>query len=149
MTMMARRTLVWTLLLVLSAVAASQVDEAVVVEETTPTNTTETPLSTKEEPEATTVDGELEIGEEVPIDQVPMDDIAEEKLAATEESPIDNQVPQTPVQVGPFIDLLGPQLLSLEMLSETQAQLQPHYTNEVLKDKKVVGLYFSADWYVE
>ena len=52
----------------------------------------------------------------------------------------------TPVQSGPFIDLLGPSLLSLEMVDASSAQLVAHYTNEVLAKKKVVGLYFSADW---
>jgi hypothetical protein len=52
----------------------------------------------------------------------------------------------TPMQSGPFIDLLGEQLYKLDMLDETHAQLRPLYTNEALKGKKVVGLYFSADW---
>ena len=51
-----------------------------------------------------------------------------------------------PVQSGPFIDLLGETLISLKMVDETHATLEPHYTNEALKGKKVVGLYFSADW---
>ena len=50
------------------------------------------------------------------------------------------------VQSGPYIDLLGDVLLSLQMVSETQAQVHQHYTNEALSGKKVVGLYFSADW---
>jgi nucleoredoxin len=53
---------------------------------------------------------------------------------------------EEPEQMGPFIDLLGPYLYSLEPIDETQAQIVPHYTNEILKGKKVVGLYFSADW---
>jgi nucleoredoxin len=51
-----------------------------------------------------------------------------------------------PLQSGPFIDLLGPILLSLEMVDETHAQLQPNLTNDALEGKKVIGLYFSADW---
>jgi hypothetical protein len=58
-----------------------------------------------------------------------------------------NETSAEPVQAGPFIDLLGPHLLSLEMVDPTHAQLVPHYTNEALRNKKVVGLYFSADWY--
>jgi len=53
---------------------------------------------------------------------------------------------EAPVQTGPFIDLLGPTLLSLQMVDESSAQLVAHYTNEALANKKVVGLYFSADW---
>ena len=51
-----------------------------------------------------------------------------------------------PTQSGPFIDLFGDVLLSLEMVDETHAQVHQHYTNEILSGKKVVGLYFSADW---
>lgn len=53
---------------------------------------------------------------------------------------------EVPVQSGPFIDLLGERLYSLEMIDESKAQMHAHYTNEVLRGKKVVGLYFSADW---
>jgi nucleoredoxin len=53
---------------------------------------------------------------------------------------------ESPVQTGPFIDLLGPTLLSLQMVDDKSAQLVSHYTNEALAGKKVVGLYFSADW---
>jgi len=49
-------------------------------------------------------------------------------------------------QTGPFVDLFGPQLYSLQMIDETQAQLVPQFTNDALKGKKVVGVYFSADW---
>mmetsp|Transcript_24376 Transcript_24376/g.29992 ORF Transcript_24376/g.29992 Transcript_24376/m.29992 type:complete len:188 (+) Transcript_24376:89-652(+) len=61
--------------------------------------------------------------------------------AATEETS-----PEPPKQSGPFIDLLGDTLLSLQMVDETHAQLNAHYTNEVLHGKKIIGLYFSADW---
>jgi len=50
------------------------------------------------------------------------------------------------VQSGPFVDLLGDLLLSLEMIDETKAQVHQHPTNVALDGKKVVGLYFSADW---
>jgi len=53
---------------------------------------------------------------------------------------------ESPVQSGPFIDLLGPTLLSLEMVDETHAQLAQQYTNDALSGKSVIGLYFSADW---
>ena len=51
-----------------------------------------------------------------------------------------------PVQSGPLIDLLGPKLQSLEFLDQQSAQVKEHYTNEALAGKKVIGLYFSADW---
>lgn len=75
--------------------------------------------------------------------------------AAAEEATTDEQTQQAeaeaeatppPAQTGPFIDLFGEVLLSLEMVDETHAQVHQHYTNEVLSGKKVVGLYFSADW---
>ena len=73
--------------------------------------------------------------------------------AADDEATTDEQTQQTeteatppPAQTGPFIDLFGEVLLSLEMVDETHAQVHQHYTNEVLSGKKVVGLYFSADW---
>ena len=47
-------------------------------------------------------------------------------------------------QRGPFIDLLGGTLLSLEMTDHVE--LRTHYTNKALHGKKVIGLYFSADW---
>ena len=55
--------------------------------------------------------------------------------------------PPPPVQTGPLIDLFGEQLLSITMVDQTHAQFNTHYTNEVLSDKQVIGLYFSADWY--
>lgn len=51
-----------------------------------------------------------------------------------------------PVQQGPFVDLFGSTLLSLQMVDETHAQLEQHLTNEALSGKSVIGLYFSADW---
>lgn len=51
-----------------------------------------------------------------------------------------------PKQSGPFIDLFGENLLSLKMVDETHAQLETHLTNEALAGKKVIGVYFSADW---
>lgn len=54
--------------------------------------------------------------------------------------------PERPIQSGPLVDLFGEQLLSLKMVDETHAQLETHYTNEILAGKKVIGVYFSADW---
>jgi hypothetical protein len=51
-----------------------------------------------------------------------------------------------PVQTGPLIDLFGPTLLSLEMIDEQHAQLTANYTSDGLRGKKVIGVYFSADW---
>lgn len=59
--------------------------------------------------------------------------------AATEEA-------VAPVQEGPLIDIFGEKLYSFEFLDETTGQINPHYTNEALAGKKVIGLYFSADW---
>eukprot|EP00591_Stephanopyxis_turris_P007765 CAMPEP_0195519620 /NCGR_PEP_ID=MMETSP0794_2-20130614/15143_1 /TAXON_ID=515487 /ORGANISM="Stephanopyxis turris, Strain CCMP 815" /LENGTH=334 /DNA_ID=CAMNT_0040648803 /DNA_START=59 /DNA_END=1063 /DNA_ORIENTATION=+ len=67
----------------------------------------------------------------------------EEKKEATE---TEKKEEALPLQTGPFIDILGETLLSLEMINETSAQFHSHLTNEALNGKKVVGLYFSADW---
>ena len=66
------------------------------------------------------------------------DDNATEESRATDDALV--------VQSGPFVDLLGDLLLSLEMIDETKAQVHQHHTNVALDGKKVVGLYFSADW---
>lgn len=53
---------------------------------------------------------------------------------------------EDPVQSGPLVDLLGEQLYTLKMVDETNAVIIANYTNEILAGKKVIGLYFSADW---
>lgn len=53
---------------------------------------------------------------------------------------------EAPAQSGPFIDIFGPSLLALEMTGENSATLKEMLTNDALQGKKVVGLYFSADW---
>jgi len=77
--------------------------------------------------------------------EIPESTAANESVTANTEE--DQAILDEPEQIGPFIDLLGTHLYSLEMIDETQAQLTPQYTNEALKGKKVVGLYFSADWW--
>jgi hypothetical protein len=71
-------------------------------------------------------------------------------LVVCQETTTDSEVTQEtsePVQSGPLIDLLGTKLESLQIEGQS-AQVMEHYTNEALSGKKVVGLYFSADWYV-
>lgn len=99
--------------------AAAAVDEEAVEQE---------PPNSESETEQA---GELS-GEEI-------ESVAEEETASVAEE-------DTPIQSGPFIDLLGDTLLSLEMIDEQRAQLNTVYTNEALAGKKVIGLYFSADW---
>jgi hypothetical protein len=67
---------------------------------------------------------------------------------ATQSDATQEKVAAEPVQSGPLIDLLGTKLQSLEILDEQSAQVKEHYTNEALAGKNVIGLYFSADWYV-
>jgi len=62
------------------------------------------------------------------------------------ETETETEAKSAPVQSGPFIDLFGENLLSLKMVDETHAQMETHLTNEALAGKKVVGVYFSADW---
>ena len=47
---------------------------------------------------------------------------------------------------GPLVDLLGSKLLQLVMIDEKQAKVQPLSTTDALRNKEVVGIYFSADW---
>lgn len=77
------------------------------------------------------------------IDDVGTTDNASEPK---QESQAEIVTPTPVVQSGPYIDLLGDMLLSLEMVDEAHAQVHQHYTNDALSGKKVVGLYFSADW---
>jgi len=91
-----------------------------------------------EQPSDAKVEQEVDAKDEMPA-EVPTDEKTEE--AASEET-----TQEVPVQTGPFIDLLGPTLYSLEMVDERHAAMKEHYTNDALRGKKVVGLYFSADW---
>lgn len=86
--------------------------------------------------EATAEDSQLDFDEAA--DSVKPDSKVSEKAEEAE----------PPVQTGPFIDLFGSTLLSLEMVDDSHAQITQHYTNDALRGKKVIGLYFSADWYV-
>ena len=72
----------------------------------------------------------------------------QEAATQSEEAQETAQEITEPVQSGPLIDLLGTKLQSLEILDQQSAQVKEHYTNEALAGKKVIGLYFSADWYV-
>lgn len=106
----------------------------------------------------------IEIGEETPLETASKNESAEavplasEDLAdlqkpsqagsAAHQAKSTNASTAVPVQTGPLIDLLGPKLMSLEMIGENRAQLKTHLTSDALRKKKVIGLYFSADWYV-
>ena len=74
----------------------------------------------------------------------------EESKEGKEDAPLESKddltTPPPPLQSGPLVDLLGGTLLSLKMIDETHAQMNTHYTNDALSGKKVIGLYFSADW---
>jgi hypothetical protein len=106
--------------------AAAAADDATVDATTTTTATEES--KTDEDQQSTAATATSEQGEQQ----------ATTTTTTTTEAP--------PTQSGPFIDLFGDVLLSLEMVDETHAQVHQHYTNEILSGKKVVGLYFSADW---
>lgn len=78
--------------------------------------------------------------------ELPESDATEVKEDTAEKEETPSVAEEAPVQRGPFVDLLGETLLSLEMIDETHAQLKQQYTNDALSGKTVVGLYFSADW---
>ncbi|CAB9498949.1 Probable nucleoredoxin 1 [Seminavis robusta] len=107
-------------------------------EETVDATTTAT---TADEQQGDTTTETAESSEAEATESATAEASAAEETAAKEEEP-----QKLPEQAGPFIDLLGPQLYSLQMIDERQAQLTPQLTNEALKGKKVIGLYFSADW---
>ena len=96
--------------------------------------------------EATSVATNVSTSATIKDETVPLNDTAKEDSRANETIDTSTTTKEAPLQTGPFIDLLGPSLLSLEMVDETHAQLVSHYTNDVLRGKSVVGLYFSADW---
>lgn len=84
----------------------------------------------------TTIAGTRTEKDDLPTDS--KSDLSEESAAT---APLKQHV-----QSGPLIDLFGQQLLSLEMLDEKRAELRPHLTSDALRGKKVIGVYFSADW---
>lgn len=96
------------------------------------------------------------LGQETATDEIDISETTESTTTNTAEemepesttttASVDDIVVENPVQSGPFIDLLGEQLYSLKMLDDTRAEIVANYTNEILAGKKVVGLYFSADW---
>jgi nucleoredoxin len=96
--------------------------------------------------EATSVATNVSTPATIEDETVSLNDTAKEDSRANETIDTSTATKEAPLQTGPFIDLLGPSLLSLEMVDETHAQLVSHYTNDVLRGKSVVGLYFSADW---
>lgn len=123
-------------------------DTATSVEDATNTETAETE-ATAESVETQTVAVEQNDDaqpSETTKPQSETTDIDTATTATEKESaaPQNNETPQQ--QSGPFVDIFGPSLLSLEMIDEKHAQLKSHPTNDALKGKKVVGLYFSADW---
>ena len=71
---------------------------------------------------------------------------ADESQPLSSDANEEQAVAEDPVQSGPLVDLLGDQLYTLKMVDETNAVIIANYTNEILAGKKVIGLYFSADW---
>ena len=122
------------LILSLACVSAQEVAEA----ETT-TEPAEGAASTTENDETTTAATESSPEASATTDEA-------EEIASSTPQKDEEVTKELPVQSGPFVDLFGPSLLSLEMTSPTTAQLNEMLTNDALKGKKVIGLYFSADW---
>jgi len=107
-------------------------------------------------------EGITDLDEEEHVIEADVDSIvAEESLseadvvADADEAPVNDEmnevteeeeVAEAVKQEGPFIDLFGDSLLSLEIVNASHASLNQFYTNEALAGKKVIGLYFSADW---
>jgi len=132
---------------------AASTESSLVAEKDTPT--TEALNSTESDPTTAAPDTTTDEEESCVADTAADDsdggetnDLADENLseANAEEEKKEDPVQVEPVQAGPFIDLLGTKLLSLKRIDETHAQMEVQYTNEALQGKKVIGLYFSADW---
>jgi len=77
--------------------------------------------------------------------EVPKDESGEANAESAKEQ-ANSKAEEAPVQAGPLIDLFGEKLLSLKRVDESHAQIETHLTNEALAGKKVIGVYFSADW---
>jgi hypothetical protein len=140
--------------LVLTANAAAQETPEAVIEDTSSQDVVESEQAVPIET-ASTKGEEVEVGEEVPIGGT--DSLNQEDSSATvDDAAVDanggsttgdeEAPPAPPVQTGPLIDLFGPALLGLEMIDEQHAQLTANYTSDALRGKKVIGVYFSADW---
>lgn len=106
--------------------SSDTVEEPVAAETVEAAATTEVQEETADAHTAAASEEEADVSENTAADQT----------TATAETP----------QTGPFVDIFGPSLLSLEMLDDNSAQIKTHPTNEALRGKKVIGLYFSADW---
>jgi hypothetical protein len=108
-------------------------DASSLTADTTTTATAQSTGAAREEKsaEGKTADGEDELEADTKIEE-----LDEPEQDATQESNI--------VQKGPFIDLLGPTLLSLVLTGENTARFEQNLTNDALSGKTVVGLYFSA-----
>jgi nucleoredoxin len=137
--------------LVLTANAAAQETPAAVIEDSSSQDVDASEQAAPIET-APTEGEELEVGEEVPmggtdedssatVDDAAVDDAKGGSTTGEDEEPL-----APPVQTGPLIDLFGPSLLGLEMIDEQHAQLTANYTSDALRGKKVIGVYFSADW---
>jgi len=131
-------TLLVMSVLQLTTLAQDDTATADVVEQESDLKDAETTSAT-----GTTGENAEENGEILDLDQ---DNVVGSSNDTEEASDQFEEEPAPPKQSGPFIDLLGETLYSLEMVDESHAQLHQHYTNEALSGKKVIGLYFSADW---
>jgi len=110
-------------------------EEAVLVDEE---DTAET--SAEEETTEETTDTEAEAAD------TQEESSSDDNTVMEEEEQEVTDAPEPPQQTGPLVDIFGETLLSLVMIDDKNAQLEVHNTNDALKGKKVIGVYFSADW---
>jgi nucleoredoxin len=69
-----------------------------------------------------------------------------QKAQSIEKETLSKSSSELPLQSGPLIDLFGSRLFKLAMVDSTTAELRPNLTSDALRGKKVIGVYFSADW---
>jgi hypothetical protein len=134
-------TLIFTLLVSIAVLGSTVLCQEAATETTTKGATTEESASALDvNGETTKEEGAAEAEQPVsePVEQVP-----DSKSESAEQEATKSE----PVQAGPLIDLFGAQLLSFHLSDDGQSgQIGAEYTNEALAGKKVIGVYFSADW---
>ena len=123
----------FALVLIVSVVESQAVDTA-----TAEAAEASEATDSKNAADGSTVKAEENVTEETKTDPEPKESETSKPNETKAEAP--------PVQAGPLVDLLGPTLLSLELIDEKSAKIKDHLTNDALRGKKVIGLYFSADW---
>mmetsp|Transcript_1744 Transcript_1744/g.3410 ORF Transcript_1744/g.3410 Transcript_1744/m.3410 type:complete len:212 (-) Transcript_1744:471-1106(-) len=123
------------------AVLTTEVEEVMDLdgtEESSADNTASPGVESTMEEEVVNGGEPTETGDETPIQE----ESTPESTATSNSTANQPSDEEAPLQSGPLVEIFGSTLLSLEMLSSTQAQLKEHLTTDALQGKKVIGVYF-------